>query len=241
MVESTWNGFKRIDFEFDGKEAILIFPKKPNKNRNWLLKTVYFSAFQDFELEMVERGWHLAYVKNASRWCLEEDLDRKKAFADYLIKEYGLAPKCVPVGMSCGGLMGSKFAAKYPEYVSALYLDAPVMNLLSCPAALGRAEDASMMQQFTEHTGMVLQDLICYREHPIDKMHLLLENKIPVIMVYGNADVVVPYEENGALLERYYRANGGTIVTICKSGCGHHPHGLEDPTPIIDFVEKYNA
>ena len=49
---------------------------------------------------MVKRGWHLAYVQNITRWCKEEDLDRKKRFADYLNKEYSLNKKCVPVGMS---------------------------------------------------------------------------------------------------------------------------------------------
>lgn len=58
-------------------------------------------------------------------------------------------------------------------------------------------------------------------------------------MVYGDSDDVVPYCENGALLEKYYRENGGVIFTYGKEGCGHHPHGLEDNTPIIEFAEKY--
>jgi len=32
--------------------------------------------------------------------------------------------------MSCGGLFAVKLAVKYPECVSALYLDAPVMHPL---------------------------------------------------------------------------------------------------------------
>ena len=136
-------------------------------------------------------------------------------------------------------MIAVKFAAKYPGYVSSLYLDAPVMNLLSCPAGLGMAGD-DMMQEFVDATGMDMSHLICYREHPIDKMHILLENDIPVIMVYGDSDDVVPYSENGALLEEYYSMGGGTIVTICKAGCGHHPHGLDDNTPIIEFVNKYS-
>jgi len=239
MKESIWNGFRRLDFEFEGREAILIFPQKENKNKNWLLKTEYFDAFPSFEIEMVERGWHLAFIKNVTRWCVDEDLDLKKRFADYLIERYGLYRKCVPVGMSCGGLIGSKFTAKYPEYVSALYLDAPVMNFLSCPAGVGNAGD-DMMAEFTNATGMTIIDLLSYRENPIDKMHILLENKIPVIMVYGDSDNVVPYNENGAILEKYYRKNGGVIVSYGKEGCGHHPHGLKDNTPIIEFVEKYS-
>ncbi len=238
MKESLWNGFKRVDFTFEGRAAILVFPQCPNEKKNWLLKTEYFNAFPQFEIEMLARGWHLAYISNASRWCLDADLDRKKRFCAYLTETYGLYEKCVPVGMSCGGLIGSKFAAKYPECVSALYLDAPVMNLLSCPAGLGKA-DNSMLPEFIKDTGMDLPQLICYREHPIDKMHILLENKIPVMLVYGDADVVVPYDENGLVLEKYYRENGGTLVVVGKENCGHHPHGLEDNTPIIQFVEKY--
>lgn len=238
MTETVWNGFKRIDFEFEGREAIIIFPDEANANKNWLFKTEYFNAFPEFEIEMVKRGWHLAFIKNVTRWCLDEDLELKKRFADYIIAEYGLCKTCVPVGMSCGGLIGTKFAARYPDYVSVLYIDAPVLNLLSCPAGVGIA-DGGMYEEFLNATGMTLSDLICYREHPIDKMHILLENNIPIIMVYGDADTVVPYKENGALLEKYYRENGGVIETICKPGCEHHPHCLEDNTPIIEFVEKY--
>lgn len=239
MTETVYNGFRRLDFLFEGREAVLIFPDQPNESKNWLLKTEYFDAFPDFQIQMLRRGWHLAFIKNVTRWCLEEDLDLKARFAEYLHETYGLYPKCVPVGMSCGGLIGSKFAAKYPEYVSALYLDAPVMNFLSCPAGLGIAVN-SLYQEFYEATGMTISDLICYREHPIDKMHLLLQNHIPVIMVYGDSDTVVPYKENGALLEKYYRENGGIIETYGKEGCGHHPHSLADNTPIINFVEKYS-
>ncbi len=237
MKESLWNGFKRIDFEFEGKEAILIFPENPDKNKNWLIKTEYFDAFPAFEIEMVKRGWHLAFLKNTTRWCLDSDLDLKKQFADFLASEYGLNNKCVPVGMSCGGLIGVKFAAKYPEYVKALYLDAPVMNFLSCPAGIGKA-GSDLMQEFMEETGMDIVSLINYRENPVDKMHILLENNIPVIVVYGKIDNIVPYDENGEMLEKYYRKNNGNIVAIGKDDCGHHPHGLSDNTPIIEFIEN---
>lgn len=29
------------------------------------------------------------------------------------------------------------------------------------------------------------------------------------------------------------------MKVIAKSMCEHHPHGLEDVTPIIDFIEKW--
>ena len=237
--ETIWNGFKQIIFLFEDREATIVFPERPNENKNWMLKTEYFGAFPDFEIEMLKRGWHLAYIKNVTRWCLDEDLDLKKRFAEYLHEQYGLYHKCVPVGMSCGGMIACKLAAKYPNLISALYLDAPVMNLLSCPADIGIAK-SGLLQEFIDATGITLSELTYYREHPIDKIPLLLKNNIPIMLVYGDSDNVVPYHENGAILEKYYRENGGMIEVIGKANCGHHPHGLEDNTPIIEFVERYS-
>ena len=237
--ETIWNGFKQIIFLFEDREATIVFPERPNENKNWMLKTEYFGAFPDFEIEMLKRGWHLAYIKNVTRWCLDEDLDLKKRFAEYLHEQYGLYHKCVPVGMSCGGMIACKLAAKYPNLISALYLDAPVMNLLSCPADIGIAK-SGLLQEFIDATGITLSELTYYREHPIDKIPLLLKNNIPIMLVYGDSDNVVPYHENGAILEKYYRENGGMIEAIGKANCGHHPHGLDDNTPIIKFVEKYS-
>ena len=237
-TQSIWNGFERIDFLFEGRAAILVFPKDENKCNKWMLKTEYFDAFPQFEIDMVSRGWHLAFIANKTRWCLDEDLDLKARFADFLKEEFGLYEKCVPVGMSCGGLIGTKFAAKYPQKVSCLYIDAPVLNLLSCPADFGIGK-GGLFEEFANATGITKSQLICYREHPIDKMHILLENKLPIILVAGDSDSIVPYCENGAILEKFYKENGGEIQVYIKPGCEHHPHGLEDTTPIINFVMKH--
>ena len=69
MAETVWNGFRRLDFTFEGRDAILVFPETPNEKKNWLLKTEYFGAFPAFEVEMLGRGWHLAFIKNVIRWC----------------------------------------------------------------------------------------------------------------------------------------------------------------------------
>ena len=60
--------------------------------------------------------------------------------------------------------------------------------------------------------------------------------EIPIIAVYGDADVDLPPEENILLLESRYRALGGEITVIAKPGVGHHPHSLADPAPLLDFI-----
>jgi alpha-beta hydrolase superfamily lysophospholipase len=59
---------------------------------------------------------------------------------------------------------------------------------------------------------------------------------IPVIVVVGVADDVILESDNTALLEKRYREAAKEITIIRKPGCGHHPHSLEDPRPIVEFL-----
>lgn len=195
-----WNGFKCEEFEFDGRKAIIVFPKE--KNGKWLLKTEYFGAFPDFEIEMLKKGYHLAHIDNITRWNKQpEDTDIKMKFAKFISEKYGLSKKCVTVGMSCGGMQAIYFAAKYPDYVSVMYLDAPVINLLSCPAGFGKSTP-EFFEEFEKATGMDKITLLSYRNHPLDNFEPIVKNNIPVFLVAGDSDAVVPYDENGALLEK---------------------------------------
>jgi hypothetical protein len=51
---------------------------------------------------------------------------------------------------------------------------------------------------------------------------------------------VVPIEENAAIAEERYRKLGGTVELIRKPGVGHHPHGLDDPSPVVAFIERHS-
>lgn len=235
-----WGFFEEYEceeFEFMGKTAKLVKPHG-KANGKWALKTEYFGSFPTLEMELLERGYHIAFNENDNRWAEKSDIERKAEFIRYISKTYKLSAKCAIVGISCGGLYGVKLAACCPELISVLYLDAPVMNLLSFPAAFGIAKK-SYFEEYHSFTGRTISELLSYREHPIDKMDILIKNNIPVILVAGDNDEAVPYCENGELLEKYYKENSGIIEVYVKSGCGHHPHGLEKPKIIADFIEKY--
>ena len=199
------------------------------------------SAFPETEIKLVEKGYHLVHIKNQTRWHVWEDTEARAELAKYMHETLGLSKKCVIVGMSCGGMQGIYFGAKYPQYVSCMWLDAPVVNLLSCPFGLGKPLSSDMRKEFIKNKGMDLPELMAYREHPLDFIPKLVENDIPVFLVAGDSDSVVPYDENGIYLEKAYRKAGRTIETVIKPGCDHHPHGLSDDTPILEFIEKYDV
>lgn len=233
-----WHGYERLDFEFQGRRAILVCPKSPCEGNKWLYKTEYFEAFPMFEIEMLKRGYYVAHIANKSRLCPEEDTDMRPQFCVFLKSEFGLNEKCLPVGMSCGGMQAVYFAAKYPQYVAALYIDAPVLNLLSWPLGLGVSKGACQ-EEFSRDIGISVAEMLNYRKHPIDCKEKLLKSGIPIFMVCGDSDITVPYNENGKILSDYFKANNGNLTEILKAGCDHHPHGLEDYTPLLEFVEKY--
>ena len=239
MSEKTFNDFRSKTFLFQEREAKIFYPDG-EANGKLILKTEYLEAFPNFEIAMLERGYTLCFVSHPTRWAPDSETKVMAEFVRHVATELGFAPKCIAVGMSCGGLQAVRLAELYPELVSVLYLDAPVLNILSM-AGLGECKNEAVpmfWRELVDTYGFSRSTIVNFRGSPIDNMQPLIDNHIPVIMLYGNADDVVIYQENGKVLETFYRANGGDIKVICRSMCGHHPHSLTDPAPIISFVES---
>lgn len=238
-MNDAFAGYRQENFVFEQMQAAIVYPNVPATGR-WAIYTEYFGAFPGTALALLERGYAIAGLENTTRWGGAEDPARHARFAGFM-EDRGFAPRCVPIGMSCGGLQAIKFAAFAPERVSVLYLDAPVVNLLSCPLHCGGGErDEDVVQECLRALGRTASEMLSYRDHPLDHIPALVTHRIPIVLVYGDSDPVVPYPENGALIERAYREAGAPIVTYGKAGCAHHPHGLEDPTPIVEYILAYD-
>ena len=74
--------------------------------------------------------------------------------------------------------------------------------------------------------------------NPIDHAAVIAKAKIPIIHVVGDADIIVPPSENSAIFEERLKQSGHTMTVINKPGVGHHPHSLNDPKPILEFILK---
>lgn len=111
-MNSLWHGFKKIEFEFEGHEAILVFPNT-EPNGNWTLKTEYWDAFPSTKIE----------------------------------------------------------------------------------------------------------------------------NRIPIIMLYGTEDCTVDYNKNGRIFADAYKGNEDLLLVIPREMQGHHPHGFFDnPQKLADLI-----
>lgn len=235
-----------ISGSFMGKNTHIIEPtEKKLKNPILLLKTEYWGAFPETEAKLIELGCYLCYIENDNRWGTDADLDRKAEFVKYVLDKYDITGGCVPVGMSCGGLFAIKFAAKYPELIPCMYIDAPVLNFMSCPCGFGIGHTLAdtlehSLDEILPALGLKnISELLAYRQMPLNKLPTLVQHRIPTILVAGDSDGTVPFIENGYYLQKAYIENNIPLEVHIKKGADHHPHGLNDPTPIINFIMKY--
>ncbi|MBQ7032449.1 MAG: alpha/beta fold hydrolase [Clostridia bacterium] len=240
---SEWHKYPYHEGEFMGQPYILVCPKDVPANGKWVLKTEYFGAFPETEFALLERGYHVAHIHNVSRWCPDEVTETQAAFVHFVHSQFNLSETCVPIGMSCGGMQAIFLAAKYPETVSCMFIDSPALNFLSSPFGFGKKnpnDTVALTKEFIAHRNIDEIAILSFRHHPLDYLPQLVENKIPTIMVVGACDTALPYEENGLLLKEAYEKAGNILETYVCPGRGHHPHGLEDNTPIVSFIERYS-
>ena len=238
---SGFDGYAREEFRFEDRPAVAIFPKKKKSDACPALKCEYWNAFPAVEEELLRRGHAVLFLQNDDRWAREEDLSRKARFLRFTAEKYGLPGRCIPVGMSCGGQIAVKFAALYPEMVSVLYLDAPVMNYISCPLGAGAGDELpGGVKEFLDAHGITLSELISSRDMPMDKIGTLIAERIPAALVAGDSDRTVPFAENGIWLQKAYEKTDIPFFFLLKKGCDHHPHGPEDPGELADFLESFD-
>jgi hypothetical protein len=161
----------------------------------------------------------------------------------YVTRNYWLNPKTVLEGFSRGGLYAFNWAARHPDRVACMYVDAPVCDFKSWPGGQGRARHSGRdWRQLLSAYRMNDKQALAYKLNPVDNLAPLAKAKIPILSVIGDMhDWIVPINENTLVVEKRYKELGGEIQVIRKPKAGHRPHSLPDPTPIVEFVLKHTT
>lgn len=232
-----WNGFEIIAFKFEGVDAKIVFPKKAEPSKKWIWRTQFWAHEPQTDIALLNRGFHLVYVDLVDLYGSAHAMKRMSDFYTFLIKNFGLNSKTVLEGMSRGGLDAFNWASENTDNVFCLYVDAPVCDIRSWPGGLGKGEGSkSDWEKFLKAYNLTELSVKDFKGIPLNNCLKLAKAKIPILSVCGDADTVVPFEENSLKLAEIYRAAGGKIELIVKKGIGHHPHSLQDPKPIVDFI-----
>jgi predicted esterase len=149
----------------------------------------------------------------------------------------GWSPKPILLGQSRGGMMTLAWAFRNPDKLKAWVGIYPVCNLASWPLKNSKPQT---LADFAMPEADLLARLKEF--NPIDNLVGLAAHKVPMFVVHGDSDVVVPYDVNTKLLKERYEAGGGTISVKVIPGEGHKvgPSFFEC-RELIDFVLKQAA
>lgn len=235
-----WNGYPKHELTIAGRPVTIVAPKTAAPGRPWVWHGEFFGHKPAPDIALLGQGFHIVYMK------INDMLGSPGAVALWnqcyaeLTTHYGLSKKPALVGLSRGGLYCYNWAIANPDKVSCIYADAPVCDFKSWPGGKGKGKgDAKNWALVTKLWDFKDEaEALAYKGNPVDSLEPLARNKVPLLHVFGDADDVVPWEENTGLVESRYKALGGPITLIRKPGIGHHPHGLDDSTPIVEFIAK---
>ena len=206
-------------FEIAGDKGFLYAAPKPAVGRPWVWfaptikgvslagRKMYFDGLLNAGISIA--GFDLGEVRGAPASTAKFTL-----FYDEMVRR-GWSPKPILLGQSRGGLMTLAWAMRHPDKVCAWVGVYPVCNLTSYPMknkeatladyALTEAEFVARLKEF----------------NPVDNLQGLLANKVPMFVVHGDSDTLVPYDENTRILKERYEAGGGRITVKIIRGEGH--------------------
>ena len=81
--------------------------------------------------------------------------------------------------------------------------------------------------------------------NPIRRAGALAKAEIPVYLIHGTGDEVVPLAENSGMLEKIYREHGaGDLITLVRAEGQKHSfwEGFFTHQPLVDFlIERARA
>ncbi len=159
------------------------------------------------------------------------------ALYDQLTKQRGFAKQACLFGRSRGGLWVSSWAIAHPERVSGIIGIYPVYDFRTYPGIAQAAPAYGLTE--AELTARVDEF------NPIARVGVLAKAKIPVAIIHGDDDKVVPLKENSAELQRRYKDAGqaGLVKLIIAPGQGHSFwEGFFRSQELVDFaIEKARA
>ncbi len=233
-----YHGYVQHNFSCDGCDAHIVQPVDALAGRPWVWRTMFWDAFPAADLALLKAGFHLAFIDVGNTFGCPDAMKHFDAFHALVTTRFGLSSKPALEGLSRGGLYAYRWAYVNTDKVGCIYGDAPVCDMKSWPGGKGKGKGSppDWLEAIKDYHFASEQQMMDFKGNPIDILAPIAAAHIPIIHVCGDADTVVPEGENTDIVRARYMALGGDFVLIVKEGCDHHPHGLKNPTPVVNFI-----
>jgi hypothetical protein len=238
-----YHGYVLHDFTVDGCGVHFVQPPEALPGRPWVWRTMFWDSFPAVDIALLKAGFHLAFMDVGNTFGCPDAMNHFDAFYAMMTNQYGLSAKPVLEGLSRGGLYAYRWSYVNTARVGCIYGDAPVCDMKSWPGGKGKGSGSpsDWQEAIKDYHFVNEREMMDFKGNPVDILEPIAGAHIPIIHVCGDADTTVPEDENTDIVRKRYMALGGDFVLIVKQGCGHHPHGLADPTPVVNFILAHCA
>jgi len=153
------------------------------------------------------------------------------ALHEELVSRLGFARKVMLLGRSRGGLMTLSWAAENADKVAGFAGIYPVCNLASYPGLTNAAPAFGLKPA---ELGAELS-----RHNPVDRLESLARARVPLFVIHGDQDRLVPLEANSGLVRSRYQALKGPFEWVVPAGQGHSMWtGFFQSPELVAFVVR---
>ncbi len=243
--ESEWHGHSQFHFTVVKRAAWLVVPRTAISGNPWIWRARFPGYHDEMDVELVNQGFHLAYVDVAGLFGSPAAIEIGDKFYAQMCRERGLARKPALEGVSRGGLFVYNWAVRNADCVACIYCDTPVLDFRSWPGGIGAGKgSASDWKQCLAAYGLSEVEARNWRTNPVDvAAGIVAAHKIPVMHIVSENDVIVPPAENTRVLEERIQKAGHSITVISvaegteKSNGHHFEH--PDPPRIVAFMQQH--
>ena len=178
-------------------------PRHPDPSHSWYID------------KLLEKGISFAGCDQGEVRGSPKSVDRFTKFYNEM-GDRGYSKKPILLGQSRGGLMMLSWAVKNPKKVKAFAGIYPVLNLRSWPLTRNLS---STLADFEMDRDTFLKSVDLH--NPIHQLKGLAQAKVPLFMVHGDSDRIVPLEDNTEIVINRYSKLGGEAEVKIVPGKGH--------------------
>jgi len=210
-------------FLLEGRPAFVLLPpeEKRQQPQPWVMYGPTLPAYPDshekwMHEQFLEAGIAVAGIDAGEAYGSPASQKLMTALYEELTEKRGFAARPSLLGRSRGGLWVSSWAIANPDKVAGLAGIYPVFDFRTYPG-LEKAAPAY------ELTPQELESKLD-RHNPVARIETLAQAKIPVCIIHGDIDQVVPLKENSAALAAAYQQAGQAelVELIVVEGQGHN-------------------
>lgn len=225
-------------FQLAGRHAFLMKPTTPPESdqaKPWIFYAPTLPSYPDeaerwMHQQFLEAGVAVAGIDVGEAYGSPHAFPFFDALYDKMVAE-GYSTQPALLGRSRGGLWVSSWAIEHPDRVAGIGGIYPVYDFTTYPGAA----KASAAYGVSEKDLLRSQDQL----NPIERVATLAEANIPVFVIHGDDDKVVPIGPNVHTMQATYRSlDKGDLITVLEmQGQGHSfwP-GFFHCQPLVDFL-----